>query len=60
MFLKKLAENRDITIDYHANGTVQTLKGRISKLNLREQILFLKDQKQKIYPIRLSGIVKIH
>jgi hypothetical protein len=60
MYLKKLAESGVITIDYDTNGTLQTFKGRVSKLNLREQILSLKDDKQKTYSIRFSGIRKVY
>jgi hypothetical protein len=60
MFLKKLAENRIITIDYFTNGVLKTIKGRVHCLNLREQLLSLKDDKQKAFSIRLSGIRQIY
>jgi hypothetical protein len=60
MFLKKLAERKVVTIDYDTNGTLQTFKGRVHKLNLREQILSLIDDKQKTYSFRLSGIRKVY
>ena len=60
MYLKKLTENRPITIDYYSNGTLQTYKGRVDSLNLSEQMLSLKDEKQKSFSIRLSGIRQIY
>jgi hypothetical protein len=60
MFLKKLTENRIITIDYFTNGVLHTIKGRVNSLNLREQLLSLKDDKQKSFSIRLSGIREIY
>ncbi|MCM2532689.1 YolD-like family protein [Neobacillus pocheonensis] len=60
MYLKKLTENRLITIDYYKNGVLQTIKGRVYSLNLIEQIVSLKDEKQKIFSIRLSGIKQIY
>jgi hypothetical protein len=60
MFLKKLAQNKTVTIDYDKNGTVHTTKGRVFHLNLREQYLSLRDEKQKTYSIRLSGIRKVY
>ncbi|MCL6571933.1 MAG: YolD-like family protein [Bacillus sp. (in: Bacteria)] len=60
MFLKKLSENRMLTIDYFTNGVLKTIKGRVYRLNLREQMLSLKDEKQKAFSIRLSGIRQIY
>ncbi|MDQ0201681.1 YolD-like family protein [Neobacillus ginsengisoli] len=60
MFLKKLTENKLITIDYYKNGILQKIKGRVNGLNLNEQILTLKDEKQKPFSIRLSGIKHIY
>lgn len=60
MFLKKLTEDKLITIDYYTNGALQTIKGRVYRLNLIEQILSLKDEKQKSLTIRLSGIRHIY
>ena len=60
MFLKKLTENRIITIDYYLNGVLQTIKGRVYALNLREQLLSLTDEKQKAFSICLSGIRGIY
>jgi len=50
MFLKKLIKN----------GALQTCKGRVYNLNLHEQILSLKDEKQNILFINLSGIEDIY
>ncbi|MBU8880137.1 YolD-like family protein [Bacillus sp. FJAT-29790] len=60
MYLKKLTENRLLTIDYYKSGSLQTCKGRVYSLNLKEQILSLKDEKQKIFSIQLSGIINIY
>jgi hypothetical protein len=60
MYLKKLTENKLITIDYDFNGTIQTFKGRVFHLNLLEQILSLKDEKQQLFSIRLSCIRDIY
>ncbi|CAH2716716.1 hypothetical protein BACCIP111895_03904 [Neobacillus rhizosphaerae] len=60
MYLKQLTENRMITIDYFTNGILQTIKGRVYCLNLRDQLLSLKDEKQKVFSIRLSGIREIY
>jgi hypothetical protein len=60
MYLKKLTQNKQITIDYSVNGVVQTLKGRVYRLNLIEQILSLKDEKQKSFSIHLSSIRHIY
>jgi hypothetical protein len=60
MFLKKLAQKKEITIDYVKNGTLKTFKGRVFKLNLREQILSIIDEKQKTHSIRLSCIRNVY
>ncbi|USK60920.1 YolD-like family protein [Peribacillus asahii] len=60
MYLKKLTEDRPITIDYYTNGALQTFKGRVYSLNLLEQRLSLKDDKQKPFSIRLSSIKHIY
>jgi hypothetical protein len=60
MFLKKLTENKQITVDYYTDGTLQTIKGRVYRLNLIEQLLSLKDEKQKSFTIRLSCIRHIY
>ncbi|MBT2759114.1 YolD-like family protein [Mesobacillus foraminis] len=60
MFLKQLTEKKMISIDYYSNGTLQTIKGRVHRLNLLEQILQLKDEKQKTFVIQLSGIRQIY
>ncbi|MCM2534688.1 YolD-like family protein [Neobacillus pocheonensis] len=60
MFLKKLTTNKLITIDYYKNGILHKIKGRVYGLNLNEQILSLKDEKQKSFSIRLSGIKHIY
>ncbi|WP_423800364.1 hypothetical protein [Neobacillus sp. SAB-20_R2A] len=60
MFLRQFTNNRMITIDYDTNGTSKTLKGKVCGVNLKEQVLFLKDEKQKSFSIKLSGIRHIH
>lgn len=60
MYLKKLIENSLITIDYDCNGSLKTIKGRVSKLSINEQVLSLINEKQESLSIRLSGIRKIH
>ncbi|MEH7502770.1 hypothetical protein V7152_12275 [Neobacillus drentensis] len=60
MYLKKLTQNGLITIDYDTNGALQTLKGRVYRLNLKDQILSLIDEKQKSFSIQLSSIRHIH
>lgn len=60
MFLKKLIEKKPITIDYDQNGTIETYKGKVHSLNLKEQVVSLKDEKQKTFTIRLSGIKQIY
>jgi hypothetical protein len=60
MFLNKLAQSGLITIDYVKNGALQTFKGRVHNLNLRDQIISLKDENQNPYTIRLSGIRNVY
>jgi YolD-like protein len=60
MFLKELTQNKDITITYYENGSLQTCEGRVCNLDLQQQMLSLKDKEQKNFSIRLSGIRKIH
>jgi hypothetical protein len=60
MFLKKLAENRLLVINYDKNGLVETCRGHLYKINLIEQTLSLKDEQQKIYSIRLYDIKEIN
>lgn len=60
MFLKKLIKDNMITIDYDRNGTIQTIKGQVYGINSNEQILSLKDEKQKILTIKLSDIRRIY
>jgi len=59
MYLKKLTENKLITINYYTNGTLQTIQGHVYKLNLTEQVLSLKDESQNLFSIRLSQIRNI-
>lgn len=60
MYLKRLTENRLITIDYFFNGSLRSFKGRVYRLNLLEQVLLLKDEKQKQFSIHLSCIRQIY
>lgn len=59
MFLKKLAMNKLLTISYSQDGFMQTCKGQLHSLDLKKQTLSLKDEKQDIYFINLSGIKTI-
>ncbi|WP_264739474.1 YolD-like family protein [Cytobacillus firmus] len=60
MFLKTLASNNLINVDYYKNGSLKTLKGRVHKIDLTTQKLFLKDEKQEVLFISLSGIKAIY
>ena len=60
MYLKKLVHNGLITIDYYKNGALKTIKGRVYCLNLKDQLLSFKDEKQVLHSIRLSGIRQIY
>ncbi|MEH7419346.1 YolD-like family protein [Neobacillus drentensis] len=60
MFLQKLAQGGQITIEYYRNGILRTLKGRVYQLNLKKQVLSLIDEKQVLHSICLSGIKQIH
>ncbi|OLS38486.1 YolD-like family protein [Bacillus sp. MRMR6] len=59
MFLKKMSENKPITITYFSNGVLKTYKGRIHRLNLLDQILLLKDEQHKVFSVHLSRINSI-
>jgi hypothetical protein len=60
MYLRKLTEDKLITIDYDTDGVLQTIKGRVYRLNLMEQILSIKDEKQISFTINLSRIRHIY
>jgi hypothetical protein len=60
MILRKLTTNRLIIVDYFNKGLLQTSKGYVCNLDLNDQILSLKDEQQRVYFIRLSGIKEIH
>ncbi|WP_040209247.1 hypothetical protein [Neobacillus jeddahensis] len=60
MYLKKLTQNGLITIDFYTNGALHTFKGHVYRLNLKDQILSLKDEQQKSFSIRLSAIRHIY
>ncbi|OIK15753.1 hypothetical protein BIV60_08365 [Bacillus sp. MUM 116] len=60
MYLKKLTAKKPVTIDYDENGALQTVEGRVYRLNLFEQILSLKDKKEKLFTIHLSCIRRIY
>jgi hypothetical protein len=60
MFLQKLAQGGLITIEYYRNGILWTLKGQVYRLNLKEQLLSLIDEKQALHSIHLSGIKQIY
>jgi len=56
MILKELGRNRMIIINYYKNGFLQTCKGYVQKLNLNDQSIDLKDEKQNLLNIRISWI----
>ena len=60
MYLKKFTDDKPITIDYDKNGVIKTLKGQVNGLNLKDQILCLKDEQQRTVSIKLSCIRNIH
>ncbi|PGN66227.1 hypothetical protein CN978_09830 [Priestia megaterium] len=60
MILKALKKNKLVTVNYYENGLLQTFKGKIQNLNLTDQTLSLRDEKQNIFSIRLSGIKEIY
>jgi hypothetical protein len=60
MFLKKLAQGGLITVEYYKNGVLSTLKGRVRRLNLKDQLVSLIDEKKVLHSIHLSGIKQIH
>jgi hypothetical protein len=60
MYLKKFTENSLLTIDYEANGTIKTLKGKVCSFNVKEQVLSLKDQNHNAITIKLSAIRNIY
>jgi YolD-like protein len=59
MYLKKLSENRIVTIEYFTNNALQSFKGRVLRLNILDQVLWLKDDNQKSIAIHLSCIRNI-
>ncbi|MBD5798245.1 hypothetical protein COM13_11600 [Bacillus pseudomycoides] len=60
MFLRKLAKNHLITIEYYKTGYLQTCKGRVCNLDLHQQTPLLINEQQKIFSICLSNIKKIY
>ncbi|WP_445489622.1 YolD-like family protein [Niallia sp. 03133] len=56
MVLKELGRNRLIIINYYKNGFLESCKGYIQKLNLHDQTIYLKDEKQNVLNIQLSWI----
>ncbi|MFP3126099.1 YolD-like family protein [Ectobacillus funiculus] len=60
MILKALRKNGILTVNYLEDGLLQTCKGYLYNLNLFEQTLFLKDEHQKTFSIRLSRIKGIY
>lgn len=59
MFLKQLAGKKLVTIDYDNNGCLQTIKGHVYRLNLKEQMLSLQDERKNFLTLRLSWIRKV-
>lgn len=60
MILKELTAGRLITINYYKDGLFQTCKGHIYSLDLRQQTLSVKDEKQQVCSILLSSIKDIY
>jgi len=60
MILKSLEKNHLTTITYYKDGLLKSCQGHIYQLNLNDQTLSLKDEKQNIFSIRLSGIKEIN
>jgi len=59
MILKELGRSRMIVINYYKNGFLETCKGYVQKLNLNDQTIDLKDEKENTLQIRLSWIKEI-
>ncbi|MGJ9386097.1 YolD-like family protein [Salipaludibacillus sp. CF4.18] len=60
MFLKELTKNRFITIIYFEYGSQQVCKGRVYKLNLYHQTIYVINEQQDAISIRLASIKEIH
>ncbi|WP_042463258.1 YolD-like family protein [Neobacillus dielmonensis] len=60
MYLKKLTQNEQVTVEYISNGVLKTFKGRVSRLNLSEQKLSLVDEKKISSTIRLANIRNVY
>jgi hypothetical protein len=60
MILKKLTQNRLITIIYFQNGLLKTCIGRVYKLNYYNQTINVISEKQNAIVIQLSSIKEIH
>jgi hypothetical protein len=60
MVLRVLARKSSVSIDYYKNGLLQTCKGRVFNLDPYKQILYLKDDQQKTFSIRIDCIKIIH
>lgn len=59
MFLKKLTKKRLLSVSHYKNGLSQISKGYVYKLDLHQQILFIRDKNKQIYAIHLSDIEEI-
>ncbi|MCM3771401.1 MULTISPECIES: YolD-like family protein [Priestia] len=60
MFLKEFTKKCPITLDYYNNGSLETCRGRVCTLDLNQQLLYLRDDQQNVFPIQLSSIKAIH
>ncbi|MFE7083300.1 YolD-like family protein [Priestia megaterium] len=60
MILKSLIKNKLVTINYYEDGVLKTYIGRINKLNIFEQTLFLEDSQRNILSMKFSGISDIY
>ncbi|PFI59471.1 YolD-like family protein [Priestia megaterium] len=60
MILKSFINNKLVTINYYGDGVLKTFTGRISKLNIYEQILSLEDSQRNMISMRFSVIRDIY
>lgn len=59
MLLKELGRGRKIVINYYKDGFYESCKGHVQKLNLLDQTIDLKDEKENIFQIPLAWIYDV-
>ena len=59
MILRELSKRRMIVINYYRNGFLETCRGYVQKLNLNDQTIDFKDEKENMLQIRFSWIQEI-